>query len=105
MCDNRDIPNSVKGSAATVRSIISFKFNPTHLKLNKFIDFYGYCEQWNQNIYVYGKSEAHKVHRLSELLSFLLFSKDEECLIVIEGSGINQTKEYISKHFPGVRTA
>ncbi|RYM04608.1 hypothetical protein EWH99_09880 [Sporolactobacillus sp. THM7-7] len=88
-----------------MRNIISFTFNPAKLKLNKFITFYSFCERWNQKIYVYGKSEAHKIHRLSELLSFILFTKDEECLIVIEGSEINQTKDFISKHFPGVRTA
>ncbi|RYL95463.1 hypothetical protein EWI07_02890 [Sporolactobacillus sp. THM7-4] len=88
-----------------MRNIISFKFNPSKLKLNKFIAFYGYCQKWEQNIYVYGKTEAHKIHRLSELLSFLLFSHDEDCLIVIEGSRINQTKDYISKHFPGVLSA
>ncbi|MCL1630995.1 hypothetical protein M3N64_03420 [Sporolactobacillus sp. CPB3-1] len=86
-------------------NIISFKFNPTTLKLNKFIDFYGFCSQWNQNIYVYGKNEAQKVHRLSELLSFILFSHDEECLIVIEGSGINETRDYISKNLKNVQTA
>ncbi|WP_236620316.1 hypothetical protein [Sporolactobacillus laevolacticus] len=90
---------------AAMRNIVSFKFNPTKLKLNKFIDFYGYCAQWNQNIYVYGKNEAYKVHRLSELLSFILFSHDDECLIVIEGSGINETKEYITKHLSGVQSA
>ncbi|TGB00147.1 hypothetical protein E4665_00270 [Sporolactobacillus shoreae] len=88
-----------------MRNIISFKFNPSKLKLNKFIDFYGYCAQWDQNIYIYGQTEAHKVHRLSELLSFILFNHDEECLIVIEGSGIPETKEYISKHLSGVMSA
>jgi hypothetical protein len=90
---------------AAMPNIVSFKFNPAELKLNKFIDFYGYCTQWNQNIYVYGKNESQKVHRLSELLSFILFSHDNECLIVIEGSGIDQTKDYITKHLVGVQTA
>ncbi|RYL92821.1 hypothetical protein EWH91_05870 [Sporolactobacillus sp. THM19-2] len=88
-----------------MRNMISFKFNPSKLKLNKFIDFYGYCTQWNQNIYIYGKSEAHKIHRLSELLSFILFHHDDECLIVIEGSGISETKDYISKHMEGIQSA
>ncbi|CAM3047771.1 hypothetical protein [Sporolactobacillus spathodeae] len=88
-----------------MRNVISFKFSPAKLRLNKFIDFYSYCKQWEQNIYVYGKNEAHKVHRLSELLSFVLFSHDEECLIVIEGSGINETKDYISKHLSEVLSA
>lgn len=88
-----------------MRNIISFRFNPSKLRLNKFIDFYGYCERLEQNIYVYGKTEAHKIHRLSELLSFLLFTREEDCLIVIEGKGISQTKEYISKNLPGVLSA
>ncbi|MFX3618324.1 MAG: hypothetical protein ACE3JK_12465 [Sporolactobacillus sp.] len=104
MCDNEGTPITMKGSAA-MRNIISFRFNPAQLKLNLFIDFYSYCTRWEQNIYVYGKNEAHKVHRLSELLSFVLFSHDEECLIVIEGSGISETKDYISKHLSGVLSA
>ncbi|MDD9147215.1 MULTISPECIES: hypothetical protein [unclassified Sporolactobacillus] len=88
-----------------MRNIISFKFNPSKLRLNKFIDFYGYCSHLEQNIYVYGKKEAHKIHRLSELLSFILFTHDEECLIVIEGQGISQTKEYISKNMAEVLSA
>ncbi|WKB34989.1 hypothetical protein QS257_14620 [Terrilactibacillus sp. S3-3] len=86
-------------------SIVSFKLNPSKLKLVHFIDFYGYCEKRGQTIYVYGQNKAHKIERLSELLSFLLFSHDEECLIVIEGSHVNQTKAFISKHFPGVLSA
>ncbi|MFT8361791.1 MAG: hypothetical protein ABF683_01540 [Sporolactobacillus sp.] len=88
-----------------MRNIISFKFSPTKLRLNTFIDFYSYCTQWQQNIYVYGKNEAYKIHRLSELLSFVLFSHDDECLIVIEGSGISETKNYISTHMSEVLSA
>ncbi|MFT8870926.1 MAG: hypothetical protein ABF868_01400 [Sporolactobacillus sp.] len=86
-------------------SMMSFKFSPVKLKLNKFVDFYSYCSQWEQNIYVYGEHEAHKINRLSELLSFILFSKDEECLIVIEGSGISETKAYVNKHFANMQSA
>ncbi|WP_010631082.1 hypothetical protein [Sporolactobacillus vineae] len=88
-----------------MRNMVSFKINPAKLKLNLFIDFYDYCTQWDQNIYIYGQTEAHKIHRLSELLSFILFNHNDECLIVIEGSGISETKAYISKHFSGVMTA
>ncbi|MCI1857533.1 MAG: hypothetical protein LKI94_06120 [Sporolactobacillus sp.] len=88
-----------------MKNIISFKFNPAKLKLNQFIEFYEYCSQWDQNIYVYGNREAHRIHRLSELLSFILFNHDGECLLVIEGSGITETKAYISKNFAEVMTA
>ncbi|WKB35607.1 hypothetical protein QS257_19405 [Terrilactibacillus sp. S3-3] len=81
-----------------MNSIISFKVRPETFRVRPIIDFYSYCEKLGQTIYVQGKGKVEKIKKKPELLSFLLVtqSRDEECLVVVEGDHVNQLRAFVS---------
>lgn len=66
------------------------------------IRFYQSCEKLGETIYVAGKNRLEQIHKLPQFLSFLLvsFSKNDDCLIVIEGENTSQLKKLMAVMLP-----
>ncbi|TCP30574.1 hypothetical protein EV207_105103 [Scopulibacillus darangshiensis] len=78
-----------------METIVSIKVAPSQLLLVDLIDFYFICERSLQNIYLYHKGKACKMSRMTELLTFILTTKEKELLVIIEGIDAKQTKKYL----------
>jgi hypothetical protein len=80
-----------------MKSIFSFKVYAAAFHVRQMIRFYLYCEKMQQTMYVYGKRKVEQIHQLPELLSILIdtLSRDEECLVVVEGSRAGQMKKIL----------
>lgn len=81
-----------------MKSIFSFKVYAVAFHVKQMIRFYRYCEKMQQTVYVYGKSKVEQIHKLPELLSVLIvnLSRDEECLVVVEGDKAGQLKNVLA---------
>ncbi|MFX3617609.1 MAG: hypothetical protein ACE3JK_08770 [Sporolactobacillus sp.] len=89
-----------------MKNIFSFKVNPNIFHVKNMIRFYQSCEKLGETIYVSGKNQLEQIHKLPQFLSFLLvsFSKDDDCLIVIEGEHTNQLKKLMGSMMPQMNT-
>ncbi|MDD9148323.1 MULTISPECIES: hypothetical protein [unclassified Sporolactobacillus] len=82
-----------------MKNIFSFKVCAAAFRVKPMIRFYRYCEKMGQTVYVYGKNKVEKVHQLPELLSFLFanLSRENDCLVVVEGDHVKQLKRTLLK--------
>lgn len=81
-----------------MNSIFSFKVYAAAFHVRQMIRFYLYCEKMQQTMYIYGQRKVEQIHRLPELLSILVdtLSRDEACLVVVEGSRARQMKKVLA---------
>lgn len=68
-----------------MKSILSYKLFTHDLNLTKLIDFFFICERTHHNLYLYQNNKACRIHKVTELILYILTAREDEVLFVVEG--------------------
>lgn len=68
-----------------MKNILSYHIKASDLDLPKLIDLYAICTKSDHLLYLYHNNKVCRIHRMTELILFVLTAKQEELLMVVEG--------------------
>jgi hypothetical protein len=74
-----------------MKSIVSYIIQVSDLSLDKLLDFYFICQKSKQQLFLSQNGKTLRMTRMTELLMFVLTSKEERVLIVVEGQEAHLT--------------
>jgi hypothetical protein len=74
-----------------MKSIVSYTIQISDLSLDKLLDFYFICQKSKHQLYLSQNGKTRRITRMTELLMFVLTSKEERVLIVVEGQEAHLT--------------
>ncbi|WEG11780.1 hypothetical protein PU629_16780 [Pullulanibacillus sp. KACC 23026] len=68
-----------------MKSILSYQIRASDFDLPKLIDFYSICSKSGQRLFLYHNESVCQIHRMTELILFVLTADQDELLLIIEG--------------------
>lgn len=74
-----------------MKSIVSYTIQVSDLSLDKLLNFYFICQKSNHQLYLSQNEKTRRITRMTELLMFVLTSKEERVLIIVEGEEAHVT--------------
>lgn len=74
-----------------MKHIVSYKMKTRDLGLEKLIDFHSICLKSDNQLFLYQNGKACRIHRMTELVLFVLTAKEDEVLVVVEGEKAHLT--------------
>ena len=74
-----------------MKSIVSYTIQVSDLSLDKVLAFYFICQKSKHQIYLSQNGKTRRMTRMTELLMFVLTSKEERVLIIVEGQEAHVT--------------